>query len=110
VTRHTPNKPRPELARHQRQVEIGSPFRRPREETSAEFGAQLGNYDQKQLNADFTGSLNDDGSLLYRFVALGKDSGTQVEHADGERVLAAVADVAPNESPYPLTQEEQSRR
>jgi iron complex outermembrane receptor protein len=63
--------------------------KRPREETSAEFGVQFGNYDHQQANADFTGPLNDDGSLLYRFVALGKDSGTQVEYADDERVLAA---------------------
>jgi iron complex outermembrane recepter protein len=63
--------------------------KRPREETSAEFGVQFGNYDHQQVNADFTGSLNDDASLLYRFVALGKDSGTQVEYADEERVLAA---------------------
>lgn len=63
--------------------------KRPREETFAEFGAQFGNYDHQQLTADFTGPMNDDGSLLYRFVALGKDSGTQIEHADEERVLAA---------------------
>lgn len=63
--------------------------KRPQEETSAEVGVQFGNYDHQQANADFTGPLNDDGSLLYRFVALGKDSGTQIEHADDERVLAA---------------------
>jgi iron complex outermembrane recepter protein len=63
--------------------------KRPKEATAVEFGAQLGNYDHKQLSADFTGPLNDDGSLLYRFIALGKDSGTQIEHADEERVLAA---------------------
>ncbi|MET0533006.1 MAG: TonB-dependent receptor, partial [Steroidobacter sp.] len=50
---------------------------------------QFGNYDHKQVNADFTGPLNDVGSLLYRFVAVGKDSGTQIDHADEERVLAA---------------------
>lgn len=63
--------------------------KRPQDERSAELGAQFGNYDYKQLNADFTGSVNDDGSLLYRLVALGKDSGTQIDHADDERALAA---------------------
>lgn len=63
--------------------------KRPRAERSTELGMQYGNYDHKQVNADFTGSLNDDASLLYRLVALGKESGTQVEHADEERVLAA---------------------
>lgn len=63
--------------------------KRPKEEAATEFGVQFGNYDHKQVNADFTGPLNADGSLLYRFVALGKDSGTQIEHADEERVLAA---------------------
>lgn len=63
--------------------------KRPQEETSAEVGVHFGNYDHQQANADFTGALNADGSLLYRLVALGKDSGTQIEHADEERVLAA---------------------
>jgi iron complex outermembrane receptor protein len=63
--------------------------KRPQEQASAEVGVQFGNYDHQQANADFTGPLNEDGSLLYRFVTLGKDSGTQVEHADEERVLAA---------------------
>lgn len=63
--------------------------KRPREEASTEFGVQFGNYAHKQVNADFTGPMNGDGSLLYRFVALGKDSGTQIKHADEERVLAA---------------------
>lgn len=63
--------------------------KRPQEQAAAEFGAQFGNYDHQQLQADFTGPLDDDGTLLYRFVALGKDSGTQVDHADDERVLVA---------------------
>lgn len=63
--------------------------KRPKDTAAVELGAQVGNYDHKQLSADFTGRLNDDGSLLYRFVALGKDTGTQIEHADEERVLAA---------------------
>ena len=63
--------------------------KRPKEQAAAEIGMQIGNYDHQQANADFTGPLNEDGSLLYRLVALGKDSGTQIEHADDERVLAA---------------------
>lgn len=65
--------------------------KRPQEQTFAEFGVHFGNYDHRQINADVTGPLTDDRSLSYRFVALGKDSGTQVQHADDERVLVAPA-------------------
>lgn len=63
--------------------------KRPKEEAYREVGVQLGNYNQKQINADFTGPVNDDGSLLYRFVVLGKDSDTQIKHADDKRTLVA---------------------
>lgn len=63
--------------------------KRPQEQAFGELGVQFGNYDHKQVNADFTGPLNDSGTLLYRLVALGKDSNTQIKHADDKRTLVA---------------------
>ncbi len=63
--------------------------KRPQAEVVREVGVQLGNYDLKQLNADLAGPLNADGTLLYRLVALAKDSDTQVNYAFDERELIA---------------------
>lgn len=63
--------------------------KRPRREAAREFGVRLGNYDRREFNADLTGSLSADGSWLYRLVALGKDSNTQINHADEQRALIA---------------------
>lgn len=63
--------------------------KRPQPDALGEIGVQLGNFDLRQVNADFTGPLNGDGTLLYRLVAVGKESGTQIEHAEEERALLA---------------------
>ncbi|MBM7333034.1 TonB-dependent siderophore receptor [Alloalcanivorax marinus] len=46
------------------------------------LNAQVGSYDRKQVAADITGPLSEDGKLLYRLVALKRDSGTQVDYVD----------------------------
>lgn len=63
--------------------------KRPLDTAAAEVSVQLGNYDLRQLNADVSGPLNDAGTVSYRFVAVGKESDTQIEHAAEERVLVA---------------------
>lgn len=63
--------------------------KRPQQDAFHEVGMQLGNDNHKQFNADFAGPLKKDGALLYRLVALGKDSDTQIDHADEQRVLVA---------------------
>jgi iron complex outermembrane receptor protein len=63
--------------------------KRPQAEAMREVQVQLGNDKHKQASADLTGPLNADGSLLYRLVALEKDSGTQVQHADDKRTFVA---------------------
>jgi iron complex outermembrane recepter protein len=50
---------------------------------------QLGSYSRRQLALDLTGPLNAEGTLLYRLVALGRDSGTQVDHVPDDRRLLA---------------------
>ena len=63
--------------------------KRPQPEAMREVSVQIGNFGHKQVAADLTGPLNAEGSLLYRLVALGKDSDTQVEHAFDKRALLA---------------------
>jgi iron complex outermembrane receptor protein len=61
--------------------------KRPQAETVRELQVQAGVNKHKQIAADLTGALDAEESLLYRFVALHKDSGTQVKHAKDERTL-----------------------
>jgi len=61
----------------------------PQAEAQRELTVQFGNNRHKQIAADLSGPLNADGTLLYRLVALDKNSGTQVEHADDKRTLLA---------------------
>lgn len=63
--------------------------KRPQQTAQREINVQVGNDSHKQLALDLTGPLNADGTLLYRLVALGKDSGTQVDHADDKRTFIA---------------------
>jgi iron complex outermembrane receptor protein len=63
--------------------------KRPQPEAMREVAVQFGNDSHKQVAADMNGALNGDGSLLGRIVLLGKDSGTQVEHADEQRIFIA---------------------
>jgi len=63
--------------------------KRPQAESLNELGVQFGSFGHKQINADLAGPLNADATLMYRLVALGKDSGTQVDHAFDERQFIA---------------------
>jgi len=59
--------------------------KRPQPEPLREIALQLGSYGHKQLAVDLTGPLDTEGQWLYRIVALGRDTGTQVDHADEQR-------------------------
>lgn len=61
--------------------------KRPRTERKTQLQLQYGNYDRKEIALDTTGPLNDDGSLLYRVVAIANESGSQVNHVDSERLV-----------------------
>jgi iron complex outermembrane receptor protein len=63
--------------------------KRPLAETQREIGVQLGSFARKQIQTDLTGPLNEQGTWLYRLVAVGRESGTQVDHVDDDRVLLA---------------------
>lgn len=63
--------------------------KRPLAETRREVGVQFGSYGRKQLQADLTGPLTEDGEWLYRLVALTRKSDTQVDHVPDDRSLIA---------------------
>ncbi|MBV7483119.1 TonB-dependent siderophore receptor [Bordetella sp. BOR01] len=61
----------------------------PQAEAQHEVGVQVGNHDLRQLQADLTGPLTEDGTWLYRLVALGRESGTQVDYGQDDRQMIA---------------------
>lgn len=61
--------------------------KRPREEQRTELQLQYGSFDRKQIAVDSTGPLNDERSLLYRVIAIQRDSDTQVDHVKDNRLL-----------------------
>lgn len=63
--------------------------KRPQAEQQGELQMQLGSFDRRQLAADITGAANDDETLLYRFIAVQRDSDTQVKHVQDDRVVLA---------------------
>lgn len=63
--------------------------KRPSAQKAQEFGVRVGNYSRRELSLDTTGPVGESRSWLYRFVALGRDTGTQIRHADETRVFVA---------------------
>jgi len=59
----------------------------PQAQQQGEIWAQVGSFERKQLGADVTGPLDDDGKWLYRLVALQRDSETQVDYVNDDAVL-----------------------
>lgn len=63
--------------------------KRPTDKPIAQIGLGYGNYQQKQLSADFSDSLNESGSVRYRLVAISSASDDQVDYADRQRTYIA---------------------
>src|SRR5690606_21489375 len=61
-----------------------SECRRP--EQATELLLQYGTLNRKQVAIDTTGPLTRDGNWLYCVVAVARDSGTQVDHVDDDRL------------------------
>lgn len=59
--------------------------KRPQAATKRELYVQGGNFSLREIGADFTGPLNENGTLLYRAVGLFSESDTQINLADQER-------------------------
>lgn len=63
--------------------------KRPLEETQREIGVVLGNHNRREIQADLTGPASEDGQWLYRVIAVGRDSDTQVQYAPDDRLMLA---------------------
>jgi iron complex outermembrane recepter protein len=63
--------------------------KKPLAATRREVSLQMGSYGRKQAAFDFTGSIDRDDKWLYRMVALGRDSSTQVDYVPDDRLLLA---------------------
>lgn len=59
----------------------------PQRQASREVEVQYGSYNRKQLAADLTGPLDQDGKWLYRLVALARESDTQVDYVNDDARL-----------------------
>lgn len=63
--------------------------KRPQAEAQNEVGLQYGTYHRKQVQADLTGPLTDDGHWLYRLIAVKRASGSQVDLVPDDHALFA---------------------
>lgn len=61
--------------------------KRPQAEQRSELQLQYGTFDRKQIAFDSTGPLDEEGTLLYRVIAVQRDSDTQVDHVKDNRLL-----------------------
>ncbi|WP_434647750.1 TonB-dependent siderophore receptor [Pseudomonas sp. D1-2] len=65
--------------------------KRPTETPLHELGLQYGNHDRKQLTADFSGPLGDSEVLTYRLTMLKRDSDTQQDYVNDDKLYIAPA-------------------
>ena len=63
--------------------------KRPSETPIREVQVQLGNFDRRQIAGDFSGALNEDGSVLYRITGLIRDAELPRQHMKDDRVFIA---------------------
>ena len=63
--------------------------KRPQAERLREVQVQIGSHARKQIAADLTGPLDAEGQWLYRLVAVGRDSDSQVDHVKDDRTVFA---------------------
>lgn len=63
--------------------------KRPQEKAQREINVQYGSYDHKQVGIDITGPLNDDPTMLYRIVAMGRDTQAQTDYTEMENYFIA---------------------
>lgn len=61
--------------------------KRPQARQQTKLQLQYGTHDRKQIAIDSTGPLTDDGNWLYRIVAIARDSNTQVDHVQDDRLV-----------------------
>jgi len=70
---------------------VNTVSKRPSAEPMHELIAETGSHGRRQIATDHTGALNADGTLSYRFTAMVRRSGTQVEQIDDDKHYIAPA-------------------
>lgn len=65
--------------------------KRPTGEPLHEVNLEYGSYDRKQISADFSGPLTQDGTLLYRLTGLYRDADNWVDDIPDDKVYIAPA-------------------
>lgn len=68
---------------------VNAVSKHPEAEAQHEVGVQLGSHGRMQGQFDTTGPLNDDGTLLYRVVGVGRDSNTQFKNVPDDTMYLA---------------------
>ncbi|QDC00760.1 TonB-dependent siderophore receptor [Mesorhizobium sp. 8] len=63
--------------------------KRPQEETHREVSLQTSAFGGIQGAVDMTGKLTEDGQFLYRFIGLGKNLDTQIDHEVDRQIMLA---------------------
>lgn len=63
--------------------------KRPTQNMVNEFAVQLGSFDRKQTTLDVGGNIDDAGALSYRLTGLVRDSQTQLDYVNDDRVYIA---------------------
>ncbi|SDK17366.1 iron complex outermembrane recepter protein [Methylophilus rhizosphaerae] len=63
--------------------------KRPTETPIKEIQVQLGNFQRRQIAGDFSGALNEDGSVLYRITGLVRDAELPRQHMDDDHMFIA---------------------
>jgi iron complex outermembrane receptor protein len=63
--------------------------KRPQPDAQHEIGLQLGSWNRRQVQGDFTGPLTESGEWLYRLVAVGRKADTQVDFVRDDRLVLA---------------------
>ena len=63
--------------------------KRPLQEAQREIGISLGSFNRRQVQADLTGPLTEDGVWAYRLITIARKSDTQVDYVTDDRKLVA---------------------
>lgn len=66
---------------------INATSKLPKSTAAREVEVQVGSNDRKQIALDVTGPVNEDKTLLYRMVALTRNSNTQVDYVNDDAVV-----------------------
>lgn len=68
---------------------VNAVSKRPSLDAVREVGVEYGSYQRRQLKADVGGALDDDNTLLYRMVLLGREANTRLDHDRDNRLYFA---------------------